>query len=73
MGPINIDTLSLALKRYLNEARDLLMSYRDTTLPRAVAEGQTGCVSLRTFSSLLKVKQCYLEHRYAFISFMLVD
>ncbi|KAI8052288.1 hypothetical protein BDF22DRAFT_687470 [Syncephalis plumigaleata] len=54
MGPINIDTLSLALKRYLAEARDLLMSYRDTTLPRAIAEGQTGCVSLRTFSSLLK-------------------
>ncbi|KAI9593496.1 hypothetical protein BDF19DRAFT_424401 [Syncephalis fuscata] len=56
LGPVSLDTLSTTLKRCLDEARDVLIGYRDITLPQAVAAGQTGCVSLRTFSSLLKAK-----------------
>ncbi|RKP06053.1 hypothetical protein THASP1DRAFT_25552 [Thamnocephalis sphaerospora] len=53
-GHVSLDGLRAALGERLSEARGVLTEYRDTTLPLAVAAGQTGCASLRNFSSLLK-------------------
>jgi hypothetical protein len=53
LGPVSLNDLRAALNSRLEEARKVLIEYRDTTLPQAVASGQTGCASLRTFASLL--------------------